>query len=254
MFDGHYYEWRARRVRKAIEIIGSRRLARSRVLELGCGYGDIGIALWQIGAEVTFSDARQEHLDELMRRYPEIARRERVVRIDQETPWSLDQRFDLVIHFGLLYHLRNWRLSLDRSLAHSDAMLLESEVADSDDPSVDIAVPESGFDQAFGGQGSRPSAAAIEAHLRRSGCRFLRFDDAHLNAAFHRYDWVVGNTGEHPHGQRRFWLVCRSPLYPPYLRQLLSRILGSGRRRSAAADFAESAPPNTNAHSLCPLV
>ena len=218
MFDGHYYEWRARRVRKAIKIIGLSRMARSHVLELGCGYGDIGIALWQVGAIVTFSDARQEHLDELMLRYPDIASDERVLQIDQETPWSLNQRFDLVIHFGLIYHLRNWRLSLDRSLAHSDAMLLETEVADSDDPSVEVTVSEEGYDQAFGGHGSRPSAAAIEGYLRQKGCHFVRFDDARLNSTFHRYDWVVRNTKEHPHGLRRFWLVCRSPLYLPYVK------------------------------------
>lgn len=221
MFDGHYYEWRARRVRKAIKVIGRRRIAGLRILELGCGYGDIGIALWQTGSKVTFSDARQEHLDELMLRYPGIASHERVVQIDQETPWSLNQRFDLVIHFGLLYHLKNWRLSLDRSLAHSDAMLLETEVADSDDPSVELAVSEEGYDQAFGGQGSRPSAAAVEEYLRKKGYRFVRFDDAHLNAAFHRYDWAVRNTKEHPDGLRRFWLVCRSPLYLPYVRHRL---------------------------------
>ena len=223
MFDGHYHEWRARRVRKAVKIIGRQRLARLQVLELGCGYGEIGVALWQLGAKVTFSDARQEHLDELMLRYPGIAREKRVLLIDQETHWSAGRRFDLVVHFGLLYHLRNWRLSLDRCLAHTDAILLETEVVDSEDPSLEVPVPEDGYDQAFSGLGTRPSAPAIEAHLRRRGWHFLRFDDADLNAAFHRYDWAVRNTGEHPHGLRRFWLVCRKALYPPYVRQRLLR-------------------------------
>ena len=231
MFDGHYYEWRARRVRKAIKVIGRSRMAGLRVLELGCGYGDIGIALWQAGAKVTFSDARQEHLDELMLRYPEIARQERVFQIDQEKPWSLDQRYDLVIHFGLLYHLQNWRLSLDRSLAHADAMLLETIVADSDDPGVDIAWPaREAYDTAFGGTGSTPSAAAIEAYLRQKGCRFVRFDDGHLNASSHHYDWVVGHTEEESAWLRRFWLVCRSPFYPPYVRHRLF-----GKRHSKKA-------------------
>jgi len=223
MFGGHYHEWRARRIRKIIKIIGRERLTRLEVLELGCGHGDIGIALWQAGAKVTFSDARQEHLDEIKQRYPGIAKKKRLIQIDQENCWSLDRRFDLIVHFGLLYHVRNWPLSLDCSLAHADAMLLESEVSDSDDPNYVAVVREGGYDQAFGGQGSRPSAAAVEAHLKKRKCRFLRFDDADLNAAFHHYDWTVGNTGGHPIGMRRFWLVCRSGFYPPYLRQRWKR-------------------------------
>lgn len=157
MFGGHYHEWRARRIRKIIKIIGRERLTRLEVLELGCGHGDIGIALWQAGAKVTFSDARQEHLDEIKQRYPGIAKKKRLIQIDQENCWSLDRRFDLIVHFGLLYHVRNWPLSLDCSLAHADAMLLEKY------PTATIPI----MWQWYGKEGMTKPSAAKEVDRRR---------------------------------------------------------------------------------------
>ena len=58
-------------------------------------------------------------------------------------------------------------------------------VLDEDAERIEVVVPEEGYDKAFSGRGSRPSPAAIEAHLQQRNCHFLRFDDADLNADFH---------------------------------------------------------------------
>lgn len=212
-FAGHYYEWRRKRVRAIVQRYGGGWFKGARVLELGCGYGDIGVALQVLGADVTFSEGRREHLDVIADRYPGLSA-ERLVAYDAEHPWPFTERFDLVINMGLVYHVDTWERSIIGSLRSAPRVVLETEVCDSDDPSLVLKNPEEGPDQAVSGIGSRPSAPAVEALLRAEGFRFERVDDNRCNAGFHRYDWPVRNTGGWEHGLRRFWFAWREGTQP----------------------------------------
>lgn len=210
-FGGHYRMWRLRRIRAIVDHYGPAWFAGKKVLELGCGHGDIGIALAQLGAEVTFSDARQEHLDTIAAWYPEIEPGA-LVPYDAEQAWPFTERYDLVLHLGLLYHVDAWERALLGALSSADHIVLETEVCDSDDPTFVVKTAEEGYDQAFGGVGSRPSAACIESLLLDEGCRFDRITDDRCNADIHRYDWPVTNSGDWDHGLRRFWFVDHDDL------------------------------------------
>lgn len=207
-FAGHYFEWRRRRIAAIVERYGAGWFRGARVLELGCGFGDIGASFLTLGADVTFSEGRAEHLGVIAGRYPGIAS-SRLVAYDAEDPWPFADRFDLVINMGLVYHVDNWQRSIVGSVRAADRVVLETEVCDSDDPNLVVKIPEVGEDQAISGTGSRPSGAAVEALLRAEGCRFERITDSRCNAAFHRYDWSVTGSGGWEHGLRRFWFVWR---------------------------------------------
>ena len=207
-FAGHYFEWRRKRIAAIVDRYGAGWFRGARVLELGCGHGDIGATLTMLGADVTFAEGRQEHLETIADRYPGIPRA-RLVRYDAEDPWPFDERVDLVIDMGLVYHVDNWQRSILGSVRAADRVVLETEVCDSDDPNLVLKNPEAGDDQAISGTGSRPSAAAVEALLRTEGCRFERVADNRCNAGFHRYDWPVTGSGGWEHGLRRFWFVWR---------------------------------------------
>jgi len=208
-FGGHYRNWRTRRIAAIIDHYGPAWFAGKRVLELGCGYGDIGMALVQLGADVTFSDGRQEHLDQLAEWYPEM-KGDSLVCYDAEQPWPFTQRFDLILHLGLLYHVDNWQAALAGAIASTDELVLETEVCDSDDPTMIVKTVEEGYDQALSGIGSRPSGPFIERVLASLECTFDRVTDDRCNANIHRYDWPVTNSGGWEHGLRRFWFVSRA--------------------------------------------
>ncbi|MFZ5830269.1 MAG: class I SAM-dependent methyltransferase [Planctomycetota bacterium] len=207
-FATHYVEWRRKRVDAIVGHYGAEFFPGKRVLELGCGYGDIGAELARLGAEVTCCDSRQEHLDVVRERHPHL----RTIRADLDHEWPLSEPVDLVLHMGLLYHLRAPEPSLRRASAWTRALVLESEVCDSTDPRLVINTIESGYDQAYGSHGCRPSTGCIEQILESCGFRFVRLRDASCNSGIHTYDWQELNTGGWRHGLRRMWFAERCEL------------------------------------------
>lgn len=202
LFVGHYDDWREKRIAAIIDHYGANFFAGKTVLEVGCGYGDIGHAIAELGADVTYSDARPEHLDVLKGRWPDA--KTQVVDLDAGWPFA---RHDIVLHIGVLYHLRTPELALRDAIRGGKWLVLETEVVDSSDATRTINVGEDGLDQAFNGVGSRPSTAYVERVLHDAGCTFTRVTDDRCNAGVHVYDWPDRNTGEWRDGLRRFWFV-----------------------------------------------
>jgi SAM-dependent methyltransferase len=204
-FGGHYVVWRERRVAVLIERYGREWFAGKRILELGCGYGHVSQTLQELGADVVPSEARAEHCEAMRQRGLNP------VQFDVEKDlWPFEGRFDLVIHWGVLYHIapQNFRKALE-CCAHTDRLCLETEVCNSDDPAKIIGVGEGGFDQALNGTGCRPSPAAVEAALNDSFLNVERVDSSALNAGSHHYDWATDKVpvDHFAGGLRRFWFA-----------------------------------------------
>lgn len=214
-FGGSYNRWRETRIAKLEQMFGREWFKGKRVLELACAYGNLGLYLKTLGADVTFADARQEHLDIVKQKDPDA----RTILLDQDTNWNLNERFDLVLHFGVLYHLSNWQQDLAATVKHSEIVLLESAVANTSYP-FNYQLPEEpeGGQNAFNGIGSLPSATSIEIELYLLGCKFKRHDDPELNTNHYKYDWIaernelegieVKSFEDAPlYGGRRFWVI-----------------------------------------------
>jgi hypothetical protein len=148
--------------------------------------------------------------------------------LNQEIPYKLNGHYDLVLHFGVLYHVKNWRQDLECALAHAKYCMLESAVVP--DPSVDSnkEIPASEhFTQYCGHNGNRAmfTAEAVEHHLNLLGCKFIRFDNSELNTNIswdanqyiqNIYDWKFPNIMHYRKSvpdvdvyARRLWLVIR---------------------------------------------
>jgi SAM-dependent methyltransferase len=206
LFEDHYVDWRKTRIEKIKKLYPSEFFKDKTILELGCGLGHIGNEFQQLGAIVTFADGRKKHVLSLREKFPEAE----ILHLDQDFLWNLNKKFDIIIHWGVLYHLDNWQQDLLCALTHSNLIFLETEVCDSDDSNFEIKVLEhGGWDQSRNGTGSRPSAAMIENQLFLLGASFNRYDDSSINSDFHIYDWEVKNTNEWKHGLRRFWIVTK---------------------------------------------
>lgn len=207
LFSGHYEYWRAKRIVAIVEEYGEGWFKGKKILELGCGYGDIGYVLSTLGAEVVYAEGRKEHCDYLRERFSDS--RVYQVNLENEWPFAKDEKFDMILHLGLLYHLQDYHFSLKKCSEHTDNLVLETEVCDSDEDFVlRIEENKDQYDQSLIAAGSRPSALHVENILSAYGYKNItRIRDARCNANFHTYDWNVTNTRDWKSGMRRFWFV-----------------------------------------------
>jgi 2-polyprenyl-3-methyl-5-hydroxy-6-metoxy-1,4-benzoquinol methylase len=207
LFDGSYDEWRARRVQKLLGIYGGEYFRGKRVLELGAGHGDIGALFASLGAAVTCVDGRPENLEfgRLKHRRVDGLTFE---LIDLEHDFRSLGSFDLIIHFGLLYHLPNPEEHLKLCFEMCDEMVLESLVCDSRDAQRVVVIEERAEvnEEAVGGRGCRPSPFFIERVATESGFRIERHFTADLNSKEAIYDWEhADDDASDGWWRRRFW-------------------------------------------------
>ena len=205
MFTGHYTSWRNTRMNGVKKYISPEYFKSKTLLEVGCGHADIGNMFHELGAVVTSSDGRKEHLDIVNQKYPHI----KTLLIDGDND-TIKEKYDIIVHWGLLYHLKEIEAHLGNVSQKCDMLLLETEVSDSDDKEFYISTNEKGYDQAFNNKGIRPSPSYIEQVLEKNGFKFKMIKDPILNSASHRYDWEISNSKTHTNGLRRFWICWKN--------------------------------------------
>lgn len=208
IFKGHYDEWIKSRMAGIEKYTLPDYFKGKTLLELGGGHGHIGNKFHELGALVTTSDAREEHIKTVSEKYPHL----KTLLIDGDS-FVLDQKYDVILHWGLLYHLTEIENHLREISGKCDVLLLESEVSDSDEDDFYIVTEEKGYDQAFNHKGIRPSPAYVEKILWKNGFNnILMIKDSILNAYFHRYDWDISNSKQWEKGLRRFWICWKDDI------------------------------------------
>lgn len=255
MFDGRYFEWNQKRAKGIVDFYGHKFFYHKKVLDLGCGYGDIGGVLYRLGSDVTGVDARQEHLKIVAKKFSGI----KCVKADLDGNWPFHGKsFDLTLDMGLLCHLNNFETHLRAVCASTTNLVLETAVCDSDDPFLCVSVPENKgvYDLSVNGMGCRPTAAAIERVLAECGMNFKRADKATYNAGDYIYDWQMKNEKSIDSRHRRIWFCVRnnSPIQMTYdtapidaTRSLLSNPIPPVGHISAAQDSGVPVRPQMTA-------
>lgn len=203
----HYVQWRKNRVKKLTDIYGPEYFKGKRILELGCGHGHVGKFFSMLGGLVTFADGRFGLYDAVAQNNPGA----NFIVIDQDLPWTLSDKFDVIIHWGVLYHLDNWQQDLACTVAcleKGGILCVETETMDSDqDEEVKVKENKELDDQALNSTGTKPSAVRVENEFTKLGLKFTRYDDSDLNTiGGHWYDWKVANTKSFGSAWRRFWI------------------------------------------------
>jgi len=216
--------FRVSRARKIEEIFGKQWFNSKSVLELGCANGNFGLHLAQYGAKITFSDARQSYLDSIKVKNKSA----RTILLDQDTDWNLKETFDLILHFGILYNLNNWKRDLFNTIKHSKHILLETAVANTEED-FECKINKNIYGElgAFNQIGTLVSATVIENALKQLNVDYKRFDDVNLNTGGYKYDWkpgykafdipkedinIVAYNDKPIYGGRRFWLIINKNL------------------------------------------
>jgi len=183
-----------------------------RLLEVGAGHGHLGDAFAKLGFDVTSSDGREEHVAKIRER----GRRAFVLDLDACSAADFEG-YDIVLAFGVLYHLREPERFL-RSCAACPILLLESAVSDSSEPVLSF-VPEKadgwrGQDQALNAVGCRPSVSWVEQTCRSVGFDVVRdISNPIGDWEIGTYDWEPLGSGENRRkgrNLRRMWIAERS--------------------------------------------
>lgn len=206
MFDGKYLDWNQKRIKGIIDHFGHNFLFQKRVLDLGCGHGDISGALYRLGADVTAVDIRQEHLKIVGKKFPGI----KTVKADLDRAWPfIGKNFDIILDLDLMCHLANFEAHLKAVCSSANTLILETAVCDSSDPFKTIIITENKniYDLSGNGQGCHPSVAAIERVLKECGFNFSRIDSPKFNSGSYQYNWVSKNDNSHSSNQRRMWFA-----------------------------------------------
>jgi SAM-dependent methyltransferase len=172
-----YHAARESRLRNLFRHVDAGALACKRILELGCGTGELGQAFVEAGCEVVSIDARSEYIQELRSRFP--GRLAYVMDLEHWNPPALG-RFHVVVCFGLLYHLATPREFLAACALAAPQLFLETAVTDSDEVVCPI-IAEEGADQACSGKGCRPSPAWLMQSLSSLGYEVQDISTAEAN-------------------------------------------------------------------------
>jgi hypothetical protein len=215
MFRSHYDNWIISRMNGVKKYIQPDYFKSKTLLEIGGGHAHIGNKFYELGAIVTSSDARKEHVEAANSIYPHI----KTMQIDCDSG-DIPEKYDIILHWGLLYHLKEIEIHLEKILQKCNMLILETEVSDSDDDSFFISTHEDGYDQAFNNKGIRPSPSYVEKVLEKNGFQFKLIKDPILNSDFHNYDWEIKNTKTWRHGLRRFW-ICWKNIESPLITENL---------------------------------
>lgn len=204
MMDTHYHpEWQKNRIKFIIKLYGSSFFKGKNILELGPYNGYIGYVFQNLGANIHLVEGREENIHYIKYAYPSLP----VKLGNLDTPdWGLGY-WDIIINFGLYYHLEKYHKNhMENCLNNCNLMFFESVIFDSYDDELYFR-EECGGDQSLTEIGGTPTTSNVENLFKKFNKKFIKYTSAELNGNGHVYDWVDANTKIYNQMTRRLWIV-----------------------------------------------
>lgn len=190
--DAEYSAWRQRRFDTIVRHFGQEFFQGKTLLELGAGCGHFGQLFHELGAQVTCWEGREANVTQLRELYPHLDAHVKDLDHDQ-----IETDYDIILHQGLLYHLKNVVPHLQNVCAHTRLLILETHVTDLEADEIEDEVePPEICDSSINGLGTRTTLGYVENRLRENGFHPLRAPDrSQLDCYGHRYNWEPSNSG-----------------------------------------------------------
>jgi SAM-dependent methyltransferase len=147
-----------------------REITLSSAADIGCGVGYFSKFLSDLGLRVVGVDGREENAAECKRRYPEITF---VTANAEDLPKEIGI-FDVVLCFGLLYHLENpFRAIRGLHTLTGKLLLVESMCVPEDEPTMRLLDEGVAEDQGLNYVAFYPSESCVIKMLYRAGFPFV---------------------------------------------------------------------------------
>lgn len=189
--DGIYPEFVEKRTACVVEALGEEFFKGKTLLEVGCGYGYAGELFERMGAKVSSLDVRPEHIDVVRKRYPG-----RELFVSDLNTDNIHGHYDIVLAFGLLYHLENPTSFLKEATAACDTLILCSIVRDSQNYWAPATKADTAFDQSITDKAVIPTVAWIIGTIETLGFDCKDISSATANVVGNRFDWKRKNDGK----------------------------------------------------------
>jgi hypothetical protein len=204
MIESTYHpDWQNNRIKFILSKYPESFFKGKSILELGPYNGYIGAYFQSIGATVHSVEGRMDNVYSIREKYPDLS----VECTDLDTQEWLWGDYDIIINFGLYYHLQNHHKEhLINCTKHCKLMFFETVIYDSSDPEIYFK-HEDGADQSMSLIGGTPTTSYIENLLSSEKVEFEKFSDSSLNGNGHYYDWPDTNSKIYSGWSRRFWIV-----------------------------------------------
>jgi hypothetical protein len=202
--DTQYHpEWQKNRIRFIHKLYDKSFFKDKTVLELGSHNGFFGEYFRLLGSNVLSVEGRMSNVQAIQKTYPML----NVVCENLDTvDWKFG-RYDIIINFGLFYHLeKNHTEHLTNCIKNCNLMFFESVIHDSNESELFFR-GESGNDQSLSDVGGTPSTSFVENTFKTNNCNFEKFCSDELNGNGHHYNWIDKNTKKPDVHSRRFWVV-----------------------------------------------
>jgi len=160
-----------------------KQLALKSALDVGCGVGYFSAFLRDMGFRVVALDGRRENIEEAQKRFPDIEFYH--LNIEEPSVQRLGS-FDLVLCFGLLYHLENPFAAMRNLHALTNKLLLiESMCVPANEPILYLRDEGQSQDQSLNFVAFYPSESCLSKMCYRAGFPFVyRFNQLPLHEDF----------------------------------------------------------------------
>jgi hypothetical protein len=203
MHDNYYPDWQNNRLNYIINHYGKDYFENKRILELAPCNGYIGHVLHELGATVYQAEGRQGNVDYIKKTYPHLFVQQKDLDTDV---WDLG-KYDIIINFGLMYHIHNHHKALlENCIKNCTDLILESVIFDSFDDEVHFR-NEEGFDQSLSGIGGTPSTSYVENILENCKTTYQKHCSELLRGGNHHYNWPDTNSKILNPWARRLWTI-----------------------------------------------
>ncbi len=161
----HYQRINQRRLEHLVSL--GLDIAGSTVLEVGAGIGDHTSFFLDRGCQVVSTEARQENLEILRARYPHVTVRH--LYLDDPDCFPLNDKFEIVYCYGVLYHLNKPAEALDfMSRKCLRMLLLETCVSFGNEDMLNPCSEDPrNPTQSTSGTGCRPTRRWVYKQLKR---------------------------------------------------------------------------------------
>lgn len=182
-------------------IFGIDYLKSKSLLELGAGYGDFGYKFYQLGMDITCIEGRSENLEILQKKHPYFTS-----FLGDMDKYMIQQKYDVILHCGLLHHMKNIEQNLENCLQNCNMFILETENIDSDEDADDIVMVLEGTSATCAmssldnsdctNYSSRTTRKFLEKIFRKNNFTYVLLTSSDANTMGYKYNWTVTNSKE----------------------------------------------------------
>jgi hypothetical protein len=196
----YHPEWQNNRL---THILTHYNIKNKTILELAPYNGHIGNTLHQHGATIHQIEGRPENTQHIKETYPHL----HITTANLDTPTWPWGHYDIIINFGLIYHLQHHHTPhLQNCIHHCKHLILETVIYDNPNNTIHYR-QETGPDQSLTTTGGTPTTTYIENILKNQNTTYQRHDDPNLNGGPHHYNWKDNTLPHFDQCARRYWTI-----------------------------------------------